>query len=37
VTYVMSSLAVFEVAIWVKINVYHKIVIENRKKKKICK
>jgi len=34
---VTSSVAAFEAAIWVKINVYDKIVIENQKKKKIWK
>jgi len=29
----MSSLAVFEAAIWVKINVHDKIMIENKKRK----
>jgi len=29
---VTSSVAVFEAAIWVKINVYNKIVMKNKKK-----
>jgi len=31
---VTSSVAVFEAAIWVKINVYNKIVMKNKKKRK---
>jgi len=32
---VTSSVAVFEAATWVKINVYDKIMIDNQKKEKI--
>jgi len=31
---VTSSVAVFEAAIWVKIDVYNKIVMKNKKKRK---